>query len=275
MIYTHKKKKKLIQLSLWFDLFRGIAIEDPSAPHGLQLLIKDYPYAVDGLDIWTAIKTWVREYCSIYYKNDEMIRNDPELKSWWNEVRERGHEDKKDEPWWPKMQSIEELINSCTIIIWISSALHAAVNFGQYPYGGFLPNRPSTSVRFLPEEGTSEYLELQSNTDKAFLKTFTSELQENDLLNITTIQLLSSHSLDESYLGQRSDPNWTFDKNALDAFENFKRKLVEIGEMIGKRNKDDMLKNRAGREVKMTYTLLLPTSQPGITCRGIPNSISI
>lgn len=50
-IYTQKKKKKLIQLSLWFDLFRGIAIEDPSAPHGLQLLIKDYPYAVDGLDI--------------------------------------------------------------------------------------------------------------------------------------------------------------------------------------------------------------------------------
>ena len=31
-------------------------MKDPSAPHGLRLLIEDYPYAVDGLEIWSAIK---------------------------------------------------------------------------------------------------------------------------------------------------------------------------------------------------------------------------
>ncbi|XP_023545376.1 linoleate 9S-lipoxygenase 6-like [Cucurbita pepo subsp. pepo] len=263
------------QQALPADLIQRVAIEDSSAPHGLRLLIADYPYAVDGLDIWAAIKTWVLEYCSLYYENDDMIRNDQELQSWWKEVRERGHEDKKDEAWWPRMESFEELINSCTIIIWISSALHAAVNFGQYPYGGFLPNRPSLSKKFLPEEGTFEYLELQSDPEKVFMKTITSELPEVDILNISTIQFLSTHSPDESYLGERSDPYWTFDQEALNAFERFKKRLAEIEIMIAERNQNFTLKNRVGRPMSMAYTLLLPTSKDGITMRGIPNSISI
>lgn len=255
-------------------MFRGVAIEDSSSPHGLRLLIEDYPYAVDGLEIWTTIKTWVTDYCSFYYKDDETLRGDIELQSWWKELREKGHEDKKDESWWPKMQSIEDLINSCTIIIWISSALHAAVNFGQYPYGGFLPNRPSISKRFLPEPGTNDYKELRSDPNKFFLKTFTSKLLENDILNISTIELLSTHSRDESYLGDRSDPEWTFDREVLDAFEKFKRRLDEIEDMIESRNRNCRLKNRVGL-VNMPYTLLLPRSEPGLTFRGIPNSISI
>ncbi|PRQ28945.1 putative linoleate 13S-lipoxygenase [Rosa chinensis] len=39
---------------------RGMAIPDPSQVHGLRLLIKDYPYATDGLLIWTAIERLVQ-----------------------------------------------------------------------------------------------------------------------------------------------------------------------------------------------------------------------
>uniref|UniRef100_A0A3Q7F7V1 Lipoxygenase domain-containing protein n=1 Tax=Solanum lycopersicum TaxID=4081 RepID=A0A3Q7F7V1_SOLLC len=86
-----------------------VVVEDLTCPHGVCLLIQDYPYAVDGLEIWSAIKSW----------------KDGELQAWWNEIREGGHGDKKDEPWWPKMQTLQELIDS-----WIASALHAAVNLG-------------------------------------------------------------------------------------------------------------------------------------------------
>ncbi|BBH06530.1 hypothetical protein Prudu_018211 [Prunus dulcis] len=75
--------------------------KDPKSSHSVRLLIEDYPYAADGLEIWSAIKTWVKEYCSFYLKNDEMVQNDSELQSWWKELREEGHGDKKDEPWWP------------------------------------------------------------------------------------------------------------------------------------------------------------------------------
>ncbi|KAE8651603.1 probable linoleate 9S-lipoxygenase 5 isoform X2 [Cucumis sativus] len=251
---------------------RGMAIEDSNSPHGLRLVIEDYPYAVDGLEIWSAIKTWVTDYCSFYYKTDEAVRNDPELQSWWKELREEGHGDKKDEPWWPKMQNIEELIDTCAIIIWIASALHAAVNFGQYPYAGYLPNRPTISRKFMPEEGTPEYKELETNPEKAFLRTITAQLQT--LLGIASIEILSRHSSDEVYLGQRDSPKWTADKEALDAFEKFGKKLAEIEDGITKRNEDLTLRNRVG-PVFMPYTLLYPSSEEGLTGKGIPNSVSI
>ncbi|KAL3591217.1 hypothetical protein D5086_009857 [Populus alba] len=251
---------------------RGVAVEDPKAPHGVRLLIEDYPYAVDGLEIWSAIKEWVRDYCSFYYKNDEMIQKDSELQSWWKEVREEGHGDMKDASWWPKMQTREELIDSCTIIIWVASALHAAVNFGQYPYAGYLPNRPTVSRRFMPEEGSPEYEELKSNPDKAFLKTITAQLQT--LLGISLIEILSRHSPDEVYLGQRDTHEWTADKKPLEAFEKFGKKLAEIEDKMLDMNKAGKWKNRVG-PVEVPYTLLVPTSEGGLTGRGIPNSVSI
>lgn len=58
-----------------------MAVEDPSTPHGLRLLIEDYPYAVDGREIWSAIKTWTEDYCSFYHRADDMVQKDLELQS--------------------------------------------------------------------------------------------------------------------------------------------------------------------------------------------------
>ena len=247
-------------------------MEDPSAPHGLRLLIEDYPYAVDGLEIWSAIKQWVSDYCSYYYKTDEAVQKDIELQSWWKELKEVGHGDLKDEPWWPKMQTRQELIDTCSIVIWIASPLHAAVNFGQYPFGGYLPNRPMISRRFMPEKGTPDYDELSSNPELAFLKTVTAEFET--LVGVSLIEILSRHASDEIFLGQRDNPEWTSEENPLKAFERFGKKLSEIEEKIMSRNNDDKLKNRVGR-AKFPYTLLHPTSEEGLTAKGIPNSISI
>ncbi|KAL1225430.1 Linoleate 9S-lipoxygenase 1 [Cardamine amara subsp. amara] len=251
---------------------RGMAVEDAEAPHGLRLRIQDYPYAVDGLEIWYTIESWVKDYISLYYKTDEDVQTDTELQAWWREVREEGHGDKKSETWWPKMQTREELIESCTIIIWIASALHAAVNFGQYPIAGYLPNRPTISRQFMPKENTPEFEELEKNPDKVFLKTITAQLQT--LLGISLIEILSTHSSDEVYLGQRDTKEWAAEKEALDAFKKFGENVKEIEKKIDERNEDENLKNRTG-PVKMAYTHLYPTSEGGATGRGIPNSVSI
>ncbi|KAK0606947.1 hypothetical protein LWI29_006777 [Acer saccharum] len=258
-------------------LKRGIAEPDSSKPHGLNLLIEDYPYAVDGLEIWSAIETWVTEYCSFYYPTDDLIQGDTELQSWWKELREVGHGDKKHEPWWPEMQTRQELIQTCTIVIWVASALHAAVNFGQYPYAGYLPNRPTVSRRFMPEPGTPEYAELEKDPDLAYLKTITAQLQT--LLGVSLIEVLSRHSTDEIYLGQRDTPEWTSDDEPLAAFERFGKKLVEIENRIIEMNNDKRLKNRVG-PVNLPYTLLYPNTtdysrEGGLTGKGIPNSVSI
>ncbi|KAL2509073.1 Linoleate 9S-lipoxygenase 5 [Forsythia ovata] len=257
-------------------LKRGVAVKDPSHRHGLRLLIEDYPYAVDGLEIWSAIKDWVSDYCSIYYNTDDMIQSDSELQSWWMELREEGHGDLKDEPWWPKMQTNDELVQTCTIIIWVASALHAAVNFGQYPYAGYLPNRPTVSRRFMPEPDTPEHAELESNPDLSFLKTITAQFQT--LLGVSLIEILSQHSTEEIYLGQRDTSEWPSDKEK-EAFTRFSNKLVKIENEIIERNNDQGLRNRVG-PVNVPYTLLYPNTSDyskkgGLTGRGIPNSISI
>ncbi|CAH9145141.1 unnamed protein product [Cuscuta epithymum] len=251
---------------------RGVAIEDSCSPHGVRLLIEDYPYAVDGLEVWSSIKTWVDEYCKLYYKSDDMIQKDVELQSWWKEIREKGHGDLKDMPWWPKMKTIQELIDSCTIIIWIASALHAAINFGQYSYGGYIPNHPPITQRFMPTPGTDDYKELETNPDKVFLKTITPPFRA--LLGMSLVEILSRHTSDEVYLGQRESSEWTSDKEARDAFARFGKKLSDMEDRIVKMNIAGKLKNRIG-PVMMPYTLLFTSSEPGLTSKGIPNSVTI
>ena len=249
-----------------------MAIEDSKSPHGYKLLIPDYPYAVDGLEIWSAIQTWVNEYCSFYYKSDDLVSNDPELQSWWTEIREVGHGDKKHEKWWPNLQTLNDLTQICTTIIWVASALHAALNFGQYPYAGYVPNRPTISRQFMPEPDTFEFEQLKTNPDLVFLSTISSELQS--LVGVSLIELLSRHSSDEVYLGERDDiDEWIDDRSPLMSFKRFGERLVEIEGRIVERNHDGRLKNRVGPAM-LPYTLLYPSSGAGITGRGIPNSIS-
>ncbi|OIW17162.1 hypothetical protein TanjilG_18117 [Lupinus angustifolius] len=252
---------------------RGVAVEDPSSPHGIRLLIDDYPYAADGLEIWAAIKSWVEEYVSFYYESDAAIAQDAELQAFWKELVEVGHGDKKNAPWWPKLQTRKELIEIASTLIWTASALHAAVNFGQYPYGGYILNRPTLSRRFIPEKGSPEYDELAKNPQKVFLKTITPK--NETLTDLTIIEVLSRHASDEVYLGQRDGGDiWTSDAQPIEAFRKFGKKLAEIEKKLIERNNDETLRNRYG-PVKLPYTLLYPSSEEGLTFRGIPNSISI
>ncbi|KAL4357254.1 hypothetical protein AHAS_Ahas09G0168300 [Arachis hypogaea] len=195
---------------------KGKEVEDSSSPYGIHLVIEDYPYAVDGLEIWFAIKEWVQDCVSLYYPTDNDLKRDPELQNWWKEAVEVGHGDLKDKPWWPKMQTVEELVESCTTIIWTASALHAAVNFGQYPCGGLILNRPTLSIRLLPEQGTAEYEEMVKSHQKAYLITITPKLET--LIDFTTIEILSKHASDEVYLRERDNPHWTFGSRALQPF---------------------------------------------------------
>ncbi|KOM30096.1 hypothetical protein LR48_Vigan878s001400 [Vigna angularis] len=247
---------------------RGLAFEDDA--NDLKLVIEDYPYAVDGLEIWNATKLWVQDYVALYYSDDQAIQGDAELQAWWKEVVEKGHGDLKAQ--WSKMHTSHDLVETCTTIIWIASALHAAVNFGQYPYGGYIMNRPTQSRRWIPKPGTQEYDEMTKNPQEAYLKTITPKYQA--VVDLSVMELLSTHASDEVYLGQRNSLDWTAHQEAKDLFRRFTDDLRKIENEISDRNSNEGLKNRTG-PVKMPYTLLLPTSKPGMTFRGIPNSVSI
>ncbi len=195
---------------LWVLLgHRGMTIPNPCAKHGLQLLLEDYPYAVDGLDLWAAIETWYTDFVDIVYADDREVWGDVELQTWWTEVRTVGHADKKDAPGWPVLNSKHDLVQILVTIAWVASCHHAAVNFGQYQYSGFMPNNPTCMRRLIPEEHTPEWNDLEVNPMKNYLESVSNEPQARVVM--ATVQILSTHGANEEYLGQRNVQNWTSD----------------------------------------------------------------
>jgi lipoxygenase len=252
---------------------RGMAVQDPKAPHGLRLVVEDYPYANDGLLIWHSIEDWVRTYVSHYYPNSSHISQDNELQAWYSESINVGHKDLRDADWWPTLATPDDLVSILTTIIWLASAQHAALNFGQYPYGGYVPNRPPLMRRLIPEETDPEYANFLADPQKYFLHSITSTLQATKFMAI--IDTLSTHSPDEEYLGERQQVlTWTSDVEMIKAFDEFSTGIQSVENEIKKRNSNPKLKNRCGAGV-LPYELLAPSSEPGVTCRGVPNSVSI
>ncbi|KAE8715186.1 Detected protein of unknown function [Hibiscus syriacus] len=197
--------------SLPADLIRrGIALPDPTEPHGIKLHIQDYPYANDGLLIWSAIERLVKDYVNYYYPDSISIRSDPELNAWYYESINVGHVDLRHETWWPKLSTPEDLISILTTLIWISSAEHAALNFGQYHYGGYVPVRPSYMRRLIPNQDDPDYPSFVSDPEGYFLSSLPSLKDMTVLMSV--LYILSTHSADEEYLGDRKDV-WTWKGN--------------------------------------------------------------
>ncbi|GJW56165.1 linoleate 13S-lipoxygenase 3-1, chloroplastic [Tanacetum coccineum] len=193
---------------------RGMAVPYPSQIHGVKLLIEDYPYASDGLLIWEAIQNW---------------------------------------NWWPTLANAEDLTAILTTIIWFASAQHAALNFGQYPYGGYIPNRPPRMRRLIPDENDPEYASFLEDPQNYFLLALPSMVQSTKYMAV--VDTLSTHSPDEEYIGERQQRDtWSGDVEMVESFYGFASEIQRIEKEIEKRNL---------------------SSEPGVTCRGIPNSVSI
>ena len=251
-----------------------MAVEDPTAPHGLKLTIEDYPFANDGLLIWDAIKGWTTSYVNHYYPQAHLVESDVELNAWWDEIRTVGHGDKKDEPWWPQLKTQEDLIEIISTIMWVTSGHHSAVNFGQYDFAGYFPNRPTIARIKMPNEDPTdeEWQTFLKRPEDVLLKSFPSQIQATQVMAV--LDVLSSHSPEEEYIGGKPEPAWAADSTIKTAFEEFRAKLDTIEGIIDSRNVDHKLMNRSGAGL-VPYQLLKPYSESGVTGKGVPNSISI
>eukprot|EP00253_Pinus_taeda_P020160 PITA_20160 len=259
---------------------RGMAFPDPTTAHGLRLVIVDYPYAVDGLEILFALKDWVSDFLSLYYKDDSSIKRDQELQSWWDEIVNVGHGDLKDDPSrWYKMETKYEVVEAVTTIIWIALSHHAAVNFGQYSYGGYMPNHPTICRHLVPEKGSEEYSAMLNEMETFYLKTVSTPSQTTVMMAL--LEILAKHAKNEVYLGQiyGSTPEWADNNGVDEAFNGFLSRLVQMEKNVTEGNNNSDMKNRHG-PAQVPYTLLYPNTTDlsntgGLTDRGVPNSISI
>ncbi|CAM6056129.1 unnamed protein product [Sphagnum tenellum] len=239
-----------------------MAEPDSNAKHGIKLVVKDYPYAVDGLEVWDAMKTWNTDYINIFYNDDSEVQKDTELQTWYKEYRAVGHGDKKQdvaapgEGSWPELNSKTNLAFVLTTMQWIATGMHAPINYGLYDYAGFMPYRPAITRRLIPDHGTQEWEEFQGDPEKFFL----SVISDTD----TTTTAMSVFEQVSAHAPQRGVHRRAFallDRRRK-AFKRYCDKLKDIDQLIQARNADKNLKNRCCGVAQLPFELLRPHSTP-------------
>lgn len=122
----------------------------------VDLVLEDYPYAANGLQMWKSLHKWVSTYLSIHYIDPSEIYKDHELQIWWEEIKHKGHPDllsfniTDEENMWPPLNSVEDLTYILVTMIWVASGHRAAVTFQKYNNIGYMPNMPSCMVAQMP-----------------------------------------------------------------------------------------------------------------------------
>jgi len=212
--------------------------------------------------LWDAMNRWITGYVDASYPQDEMVRNDVELRLWVREIQSpvainvvsRGQsviaEEQRDQPGGNlkpfgkngAIETKEDLISFLTVVMFTATAQHASVNFPQIDMM-YIPNYPLALYDKLPAPGTAT---------------------ERDLLNMLPTLDLASLQLEYlGFLGQiyytqlGGYPSFQFavDSKVHPAFNNFRKELVNIEKTIVQRNSD--LKYRP-----YPYTHLLPSKIP-------------
>ena len=207
-----------------------------------------YPYRDDALSLWEAISKWVGTYLDVYYKKDQDIINDVELSAWVTELIEAGHVVGFGDNESGKITSLAYLKQAVTMLIFTSSAQHAAVNFTQHDFAGYPPNMPAAGYTPPPttkQKNTEEWLDL--------LPPVNMSAQQVELVFLLSAVYYTT-------LGQYKEDYFS-DPAIAPLLESFTTELAEIETIITARNK------KTDEEGMMPYTYLLPSK--------IPQSINI
>uniref|UniRef100_A0A8C6T6N4 Arachidonate 15-lipoxygenase type B n=1 Tax=Neogobius melanostomus TaxID=47308 RepID=A0A8C6T6N4_9GOBI len=128
----------ILQNSLSCLKYSSLCLPDDITERGVQS-VPNYYYRDDGLRLWGIIHRFVNGVLSFYYKNDTEVEEDNELQNWIKDIYEEGFLSNQN-----YFHSLSELVKFTTMVMFTCSAQHAAVNGGQFDYGGWMPNAPTT-----------------------------------------------------------------------------------------------------------------------------------
>jgi arachidonate 5-lipoxygenase len=111
-----------------------------------------YLYRDDSLRIWWALKRYVvsvLELPETYNGSDANVANDFALQG---VRRELSDPKAANVPGVPELNTVDSLADFLTTVLFMASAEHSAVNFGQYDFYSFIPNRPLILTKPMPDD---------------------------------------------------------------------------------------------------------------------------
>ncbi|XP_071947656.1 allene oxide synthase-lipoxygenase protein-like [Antedon mediterranea] len=211
-------------------------------------VLPNYHFRDDGLLMWHAISEYVDEVVHKCYDTSEKISQDHELQGWRKALSSPvtdGGCNIQGVPGDGSFKNPKEIAETVTSIVFTSSVMHAAVNFGQYDNYGFPPHYPA-SIEGQPPKNKDP------KTEDDILEALPDKQATLDVMEVT--KLLSEKGTNG--LGD-FEVDYQFDPISTEAVQKFRDGLKNHGKTINERNNDRYEK----------YTYLHPTE--------IPNAISI
>jgi arachidonate 15-lipoxygenase len=242
-----KLLKKVVDARMTYDFsehFLPKALENRGVNDTKAL--PDYPYRDDGLLIWNAIAEWVSSYINHYYITNDDIIQDSALMAWVNDIIANGKV-----KGFRSISTKDELRDTLTMIIFTTSAQHAAVNFTQPAWMMYAPSVCGTLAAPRPES--------VNKTHADWLNMLPGLLRAASKINIYTTLGEVYHGYLGEYIGWNGED--IFDPVSepviYSYLEDFRNKLSEINTIIEERNKTR------------------PYSYPFLMPKNIPASINI
>ncbi|XP_067412557.1 hydroperoxide isomerase ALOXE3-like [Emydura macquarii macquarii] len=237
---------KLLAKGMENVTYESLCLPDDLEARGVTSL-PQYYYRDDGLRIWTAVESFVSGIIHLYYKRDAAVQDDSELQAWVAEIFAEGFLGRKSSGVPSTLQTMAELIKFLTMIIYCSSARHAAVNSGQFDFAAWMPNSPATLKA--PPPTTKGTATLQSVLDTLPAVNATCAL-------LSLLAVVSYEPGDLRPLGYYPDQHFT-EEEPKQLIATFQACLAEISKEIRQRNKS------------------LPISYPYLDPAEVQNSVSI
>ncbi|KAK7912870.1 hypothetical protein WMY93_013081 [Mugilogobius chulae] len=236
----------ILQRSLSSVTYSSLCIHDDIKDRGMES-VPNYYYRDDGLRLWDIINRFVKGVLTYYYKSDDEVREDTELQKWIQDIYEHGFLSKASTGIPQSLSTVEEMVKFVTMVIFTCSVQHAAVNGGQYDYGGYMPNTPITLQQPPPTtKGTA--------TQESFLQTLPNI--GTTVNGMATMWLLTKQSSDFVGLGCYPDTHFS-EETPQKLMEDFQEELSQLSVKIKERNKN----------LKVPYTYMDPTE--------VENSVAI
>ncbi|KAL1276669.1 hypothetical protein QQF64_036292 [Cirrhinus molitorella] len=235
---------KLMQNAMETLTYKSLCFPEDIKARGMEDVPKYY-YRDDGMKVWEAIHCFVSAVVKIYYDSDEAVQKDVEIQGFVKDVASFGMNSTDNFP--KSLESREQLVEYLTVVIFTASAQHAAVNFGQFDWYGWIPNSPST-MRMPPPQ----------QKDQVDLKYIMESLPDRECSSkaVGTVWALTRVQKNELFLGMYPDMYFT-EQPAKEAIKAFQHKLEEVTNTIKNRNE----------ELTLPYCYLSPDK--------IPNSVAI
>lgn len=221
-----------------YSFFEKSSLPNELASRGFTEDVKlpAYLYREDGMKLWDAIGDFAKDFVDEIFDSDEAVASDEVVQQW---AKETTDSDKGNVPGFPKsFEDKETVAKVLQTLMWVTSGLHAAVNFPQYDYYAYVPNKPlhmRADLTYLPKEDAEIREWMFDNlfpivrTDVEWLKEVAEIPTFESIQTVDTLTLPSEHCL--------ADLSADFAKVGSKSYEKFAIQLASLSGGIDERNK--------------------------------------